>query len=63
LEQKQHRLQLLERTVELLSPQSILKKGYTMTLKNGTVASLQDLQAGDEITTVFHNGTVASVVK
>lgn len=63
LEQKQHRLQLLERTVELLSPQSILKKGYTMTLKNGTVASLQDLQAGDEISTVFHNGTVASVVK
>lgn len=63
LEQKQHRLQLLERTVALLSPQSILKKGYTMTLKNGVVASLQDLQAGDEISTVFHNGSVASVVK
>jgi exodeoxyribonuclease VII large subunit len=63
LEQKQHRLQLLERTVELLSPQSILKKGYTMTLKNGTVASLQDLQAGDEITTVFHNGSVKSIVE
>lgn len=63
LEQKQHRLQLLERTVALLSPQSILKKGYTMTLKNGVVASLQDLQAGDEITIVFHNGSVASVVK
>lgn len=63
LEQKQHRLQLLERTVALLSPQSILKKGYTMTLKNGVVALLQDLQAGDEITTVFHNGSVASVVK
>lgn len=63
LEQKQHRLQLLERTVELLSPQSILKKGYTMTLKNGVVASLQDLQAGDEITTVFHNGSVKSIVE
>lgn len=63
LEQKQHRLQLLERTVALLSPQSILKKGYTMTLKNGVVASLQDLQAGDEITTVFHNGSVKSIVE
>lgn len=63
LEQKQHRLQLLERTVALLSPQSILKKGYTMTLKNGVVASLQDLQTGDEITTVFHNGSVKSIVE
>lgn len=63
IEGKEHRLQLLERSLDLLSPQNVLKKGYTMTLKNGAVASLQDLHTGDEITTVFHNGTVASVVK
>ena len=63
IERKEHRLQLLERSLDLLSPQNVLKKGYTMTLKNGAVASLQDLHTGDEITTVFHNGTVASVVK
>ncbi len=63
IERKEHRLQLLERSLDLLSPQNVLKKGYTMTLKNGALASLQDLHTGDEITTVFHNGTVASVVK
>ena len=63
IERKEHRLQLLERSLDLLSPQNVLKKGYTMTLKNGALASLQDLHKGDEITTVFHNGTVASVVK
>jgi exodeoxyribonuclease VII large subunit len=63
IERKEHRLQLLERSLDLLSPQNILKKGYTMTLKNGAVVALKDIQVGDEITTVFHNGTVASVVK
>ena len=63
IERKEHRLQLLERSLDLLSPQNVLKKGYTMTLKNGAVVALKDIQVGDEITTVFHNGTVASVVK
>ena len=63
IERKEHRLQLLERSLDLLSPQNVLKKGYTMTLKNGALASLQDLHIGDEITTVFHNGSVKSIVK
>ncbi len=63
IERKEHRLQLLERSLDLLSPQNVLKKGYTMTLKDGVVVALNELKAGDEITTVFHNGTVASVVK
>lgn len=62
IEQKEHRLAMLEKSVELLSPQNVLKKGYTMTLKNGVVASLSDIQVGDEITTVFHNGSVQSIV-
>ena len=63
IERKEHRLQLLERSLDLLSPQNVLKKGYTMTLRNGAVVALKDIQVGDEITTVFHNGSVASVVK
>lgn len=62
LERKEHRLLLMERTIELLSPQNVLKKGYTMTLKNGVVTSLDDVLPGDEITTVFHNGVVNSLV-
>lgn len=62
LDKKEHRLAMLEKTLELLSPVNVLKKGYTMTLKNGVVASLDDIQVGDEITTVFHNGSVQSIV-
>jgi exodeoxyribonuclease VII large subunit len=62
LDKKEHRLAMLEKTLELLSPVNVLKKGYTMTLKNGVVASLDDIQVGDEITTVFHNGSVSSIV-
>lgn len=62
IEQKQHRLQLLERSIDLLSPQNVLKKGYTMTLKNGAVVALEDVKTGDEITTVFHDGTFTSQV-
>ena len=43
-----NKLRLLERSVELLSPINVLRKGYTMTLKNGEVAFLSDLQKGDE---------------
>ena len=63
MERKEHRLQLVERSIELLSPQNVLKKGYTMTLKDGAVVALQDIQVGDEITTVFHNGSVKSIVR
>lgn len=62
LEQKENRLRLLQRSVELLSPINVLKKGYTMTLINGEVVSLQDLTVGDEITTVFHNGSISSKI-
>lgn len=63
LERKENKLRLLERSVELLSPINVLRKGYTMTLKNGEVAFLSDLQKGDEITTVYHNGSVKSIVE
>jgi exodeoxyribonuclease VII large subunit len=62
LEKKESKLHLLERSVELLSPLTILKKGYTMTLKNGVVASFADIKPGDEITTVFHNGSIHSKI-
>ena len=62
MERKEHRLQLLERSIDLLSPHNVLKKGYTMTLKNGAVVALKDLQEGDEITTVFHDGILTSQI-
>lgn len=60
--EKENKLRLLERSVELLSPINVLKKGYTMTLKNGAIVSLADIKPGDEITTVFHNGSIHSKI-
>ncbi len=62
VEQKQHQLQMVERSIDLLSPQNILKKGYTMTLKNGEVVSFADIQPGDDLTIVFFDGSVTTKV-
>lgn len=62
IEQKQHRLEMLSRSLQLLSPYNVLKKGYTMTLKNGVVVSAENVQKGDVITTVFYNGQLNSII-
>ena len=63
LSEEQHRLQLLSKEIEHASPEKLLKRGYSMTLKNGkavTDASL--LQTGDELETVLAKGRVKSIV-
>lgn len=63
LAQKQ-KIDNYERTIRLLNPQTLLRKGYTLTLKNGrTVTSKTALRAGDCIETVFVDGKVASRVE
>lgn len=57
-------LELAERTIELHSPQRILKQGYTLTLVNGQVlSSASDVKTGDRIVTEFADGAVASIVE
>ena len=56
-----HRLQLLEQRTEAASPERLLKKGYSITLKDGkAVTDVQALQPGDEVTTRVANGTFKS---
>ncbi len=63
IERERERVTLLERTIELTSPISLLKRGYTLTLKNGKVVKLaEELNTGDEITTLFADGERISVV-
>ncbi len=58
------KLENMTKIVALASPENILKKGYSMTLKNGKVMKdVSDLNKGDKIMTVFENGSVESVVK
>jgi len=60
----EHTLGILQAKLETLSPLAILNRGYTVTeLDNGKLAkSVQDLQAGQQITTRFFDGTALAKV-
>jgi exodeoxyribonuclease VII large subunit len=61
---EQHRLALIEQRTESLDPQLLLKRGYSITLLNGkAVRKASELKKGDEIDTLFAQGTIKSVVK
>lgn len=60
--EKQH-LDIIGKTIELTSPEQILKKGYSLTLKSGKVVrSVWELQAGDKIVTLFRDGEKESKI-
>lgn len=57
-------LDVFERHLALISPENILKKGYTLTFKNGKVLkAASTVEAGDVITTRFADGEIKSVIK
>jgi exodeoxyribonuclease VII large subunit len=59
-----HRLQLIEEKVKNLDPALMLKRGYSITMKDGKVVrDANQLKAGDEIETRLEKGTVKSIVK
>ena len=61
---EKQRLEQFEQLNQLLSPEATLKRGFSITLKEGkAVRSAQDLKAGDKITTHFEDGEVNAVVK
>ncbi|WP_029903344.1 exodeoxyribonuclease VII large subunit [Prevotella sp. 10(H)] len=58
------KLDTLEKHLHLSSPENILKKGYTLTMKDGKVIKRSTiLNQGDEIITVFTDGEIESIVK
>lgn len=64
LKEEKNRLNIAEKHLKLLSPESILKKGYTLTLKDGKIVKeSKSLKAEDKITTIFPDGQIDSVVK
>jgi len=57
-------LDVLEKHLALASPENILKKGYTLTMKNGKVIKQSNaLKKGDEVTTLFFDGEAKSIIK
>lgn len=64
LQREKHRLELMEQQVKAASPELLLKKGYSITLRNGRVVTDSTLlQPGDEIETRVAQGSFVSVVK
>ena len=63
LDRKLHALELMERSLELMSPESILKKGYAIVEKNGKSASAASLSPGDEVKIKFIDGVVGAKIK
>ncbi|WP_106830006.1 exodeoxyribonuclease VII large subunit [Parabacteroides pacaensis] len=61
LNKKKNELQLTEQFIQMTSPEYILKRGYTLTIKNGKIIKhITEVSCGDEITTRFADGEVQS---
>ena len=59
-----HRLQLLQQSIKAQDPELLLKRGYSITLKDGkSIRSASQLKAGDIIETRFAEGNIKSEVK
>lgn len=64
LKSKDERLENIEKQINLISPENLLRKGYTFTIKDGKmVRKAKDLNVGDTISTVFSDGKKESIIK
>lgn len=60
---EQERIHLNENTLRLLNPENIVKRGFTLTLKEGKIIkSAKDLKVGEELETQFADGKVKSKI-
>lgn len=63
LENQKHKLSLHDQTIKYLNPENILKKGYTLTLKEGRIVKdISSLSPKDRIETRFKDGMVESEI-
>lgn len=64
LSRQRHRLELLQQRLADASPEKMLARGYSLTLKDGKVVKdVSSLREGDEILTRFFRGEATSVIK
>jgi len=60
---EQERIRMNENTIRLLNPENVLKRGFTLTLKEGKIVkSVKDMNPGEEIETRFADGSVKSKI-
>ncbi|MCD7848272.1 MAG: exodeoxyribonuclease VII large subunit [Parabacteroides sp.] len=64
LTEQNHFIQLTEQFVKMASPDYVLKRGYSLTLKDGKIIKqAAGLNKGDELTTRFADGEIRSTIK
>jgi len=57
-------LENLEKNISNMSPQNVLKRGYSITLLNGkAVKSFENVKANDPLETIVFDGKIHSIVK
>lgn len=58
-----NRLAMLEKDIAMADPARILRRGYSMTTKDGhIIRNAADLKPGDRVTTTFSEGTAESII-
>lgn len=63
LQKEQERIHLNENTIRLLNPENVLKRGFTLTLKNGKIVkSVTEVDVDETIETRFTDGKVKSKI-
>ena len=63
LSRQRHRLELLQQRLVDASPEKMLARGYSITLKDGKVVKdAASLSENDEILTRFYRGAVTSTI-
>ena len=61
---QRHNLELMQQRIYDASPERILQKGYTLTLKEGkAITKISQINAGDIIVTRLTDGEISSIVK
>ena len=64
LEREKSGIESLERTVLALHPDNVLKRGYSITLKDGkSVKSTAQIEPDDQLETILFDGKISSIVK
>ena len=63
LDKKLHALELMERTLQQMSPEAALRKGFAIVSKNGKAVKAADLHPGDEVKITLADGEVDATIK
>ena len=64
IKDKTHKLEMGYNIITNLSPAGLLEKGYSLTrdVKGRIIKSIEDIKAGDGVTTILKDGSFASTV-